>query len=192
VVPRSKQLGRQPDKAMSSRASSWASSQTRRCRAAEEMRGPPSGRAQEGRRQPPDEVNGLRNYVVASCGRFLGIALDARGSRPKRLRSRACLFSISEQEQLVGPISPPAVSPHKREVIGGAPEWCAFGCWVTRRSSSRAACCSALFLGVDRRQRVRTAVSWLLPRLLSAYGFAQPHRLRLAAARGERPRERRR
>jgi hypothetical protein len=31
-------------------ASSWASSQAMRCRAAEEMRGPPSGRAQEGRR----------------------------------------------------------------------------------------------------------------------------------------------
>jgi hypothetical protein len=52
----------------------------------------------------------------------------------------------------VGPISPPAVSPLTREVIGGAPEWCAFGCWVTpRRSSSRVACCSALFLGVDRK-----------------------------------------
>jgi hypothetical protein len=69
VVPRSKQLGRQSNKAMSSRAGSWASSQTRRCRAAKEMRGPPSGRAQEGRRQPPDEVNGLRGYVVASYGR---------------------------------------------------------------------------------------------------------------------------
>jgi hypothetical protein len=103
-VEQSKQLGKQPD-------------DRRRYRAAEEMRGPPSGRAQKGRRQPPDEVNGLRNYVVASYGRFLGIALDARGPRPKRLRSRACLLSISEQEQLVaGPISPPAVSPHKREV----------------------------------------------------------------------------
>jgi hypothetical protein len=55
VVPRRKQLGKQPDKAMSS---------------SQEMRGPPSGRAQEGRRQPPpDEVNGFRNYVDASYGR---------------------------------------------------------------------------------------------------------------------------
>jgi hypothetical protein len=46
------QAARQPDEAMSSRASGWASSQTRRCRAHEEMRGPASGRAQEGRRQP--------------------------------------------------------------------------------------------------------------------------------------------
>jgi hypothetical protein len=36
-VPRRKQLGEQPDEA---------------------MRGPPSGRAQEGRRQPPDKTNG--------------------------------------------------------------------------------------------------------------------------------------
>jgi hypothetical protein len=55
VVPRRKQLGKQPDEAMpSSRGGA---------RAAE------SGRAQEGRRQPPDEVSGFRNYVDASYGR---------------------------------------------------------------------------------------------------------------------------
>jgi hypothetical protein len=53
-----KQAARQPDEAMSSRASGWASSQLRRCRAHEEMRGPAGGRAQEGRRQPPDKTNG--------------------------------------------------------------------------------------------------------------------------------------
>jgi hypothetical protein len=46
-----------------------ASSQTRRCRAAEEMRGPPSGRAQEGRRQPPGEISGSQNKISASDGR---------------------------------------------------------------------------------------------------------------------------
>jgi hypothetical protein len=54
----------------------------------------------------------------------------------------------------VGPISPLAVSPHKREVIGSAPEWCAFGYWDARRSSSRVACCSALFLSADRRGEI--------------------------------------
>jgi hypothetical protein len=58
MVPRRKQLGKQPDEA---------------CRAAEEMRGPPSGRAHEGRRQRPNKINGSYNEVSASCGRFLGI-----------------------------------------------------------------------------------------------------------------------
>jgi hypothetical protein len=63
-------------------------------RAAEEMRGPPSGRAQEGgRRQPLDEVNGLRDYVVASYGRFLGIAFRRKRTSSKKAQiKRACLY----------------------------------------------------------------------------------------------------
>jgi hypothetical protein len=44
------------------------SSQTRRCQVAEEMRGPPSGRAQEGRRQPFDEVSGSHGGLRLSSG----------------------------------------------------------------------------------------------------------------------------
>jgi hypothetical protein len=40
------------------------------CQVAEEMRGPPSGRAQEGRRQPLDEINGSRPKSNASYGRL--------------------------------------------------------------------------------------------------------------------------
>jgi hypothetical protein len=46
------------------------SSQTRRCQVAEEMRGPPSGRAQERRRQPLGEINGSRPESSASYGRL--------------------------------------------------------------------------------------------------------------------------
>jgi hypothetical protein len=54
--------------------------ETRRCQVARRCAGRQAGahRRGEERRQPPDEVNGLRNYVVASYGRSLGIALDAR------------------------------------------------------------------------------------------------------------------
>jgi hypothetical protein len=49
------------------------------------MRGPPSGRAQEGRRQPPNKINGPYNEVSASYGRFLGIVvLDAKIAKPRR------------------------------------------------------------------------------------------------------------
>jgi hypothetical protein len=58
VVPRSRQPRHQ-------------AAETRRCQVAEEMRGPPSGRAQEGRRQPLDEVSG-------SHGAF---AFEFRGSK---------------------------------------------------------------------------------------------------------------
>jgi hypothetical protein len=49
---RCRQLGYTGEAEWCPDASSWTSSQTRRCQATEEMRGPPSGRAQEGRRQP--------------------------------------------------------------------------------------------------------------------------------------------
>jgi hypothetical protein len=42
------------------------SSQTRRCQVAEEMREPPSGRAQEGRRQPFCEVSGSHGTFAFS------------------------------------------------------------------------------------------------------------------------------
>jgi hypothetical protein len=81
VVPRSKQLD----------------SQTRRCRAeqavgqvarrgdakaAEEMRGPPGGRAQEGRRQPQDEVNGfLPHWKKSAYGLSRGMRLYFKSTR---------------------------------------------------------------------------------------------------------------
>ena len=56
------QAARQPDEAMSSGASGWVK------QPAEEMRGPASGRAQEGRRSPDEvtEVNGFGpdSYVL--------------------------------------------------------------------------------------------------------------------------------
>jgi hypothetical protein len=106
VVPRRKQLGKQPDEAMSSSRGDAR---------------PPSGRTQEGRRQPPDEVNGLRNCIVASYSRFLGIVLDARGSRAKRLRSRELVFIDKRTGTARGPYKPACCISHKREVIGGAP-----------------------------------------------------------------------
>jgi hypothetical protein len=63
VVPQSKQLGSQARRRRAE-ASSWADSQMRRCRAHEEMRGPTSGRAQEGRRSPE---RGQRNSGSRNC-----------------------------------------------------------------------------------------------------------------------------
>jgi hypothetical protein len=61
---------------MSSRASGWQVARRGDAKAAEEMRGSPGGRAQEGRRQPQDEVNGfLPHWKKSACG------LSRRGVR---------------------------------------------------------------------------------------------------------------
>jgi hypothetical protein len=69
---RCRQLGYTGEAEWCPDASSWASSQTRRCQASEEMRGPPRGRAQEGRRQPPGEINGSRNKIECVLRQTLG------------------------------------------------------------------------------------------------------------------------
>jgi len=73
VVPRSKQLGSQTRRY---RAEQAAGQVARRgdAKAAEEMRGPPGGRAQEGRRQPHDEVNGfLPHWKKSAYGLSRGV-----------------------------------------------------------------------------------------------------------------------
>jgi hypothetical protein len=80
VVPQSKQLGSQTRRC---RAGQAAGQVARRgeAKAAEEMRGPASGRAQEGRRSP-ERSQRTSEVEAASCGYFLGVLfLLGRGSR---------------------------------------------------------------------------------------------------------------
>jgi hypothetical protein len=156
-----KQAARQPDEAMSSRASSWASIQTRRCRAAEEMRGPPSGRAQEGRRQPRDEVSGSRphwrraftfylqgdrrfyfKHAFSGCvfGALLSLVLEG---------SIAPNFGVKRTGLAAGPLKLACCLPVSGRVIGSAPEWIAPLVFRVTRRFFPVALCWGLF-GVER------------------------------------------
>jgi hypothetical protein len=120
------------------------------------MRGPPSGRAQEGRRQPAprQDQRVLEQDQCILRQIFRGSFLDAKIAK--------LLFGITESACLInkrtgsarGPYKPACSPSHKREVIGGAPEWCApFGLllgYPPIGRLSRVPCCSAVFLGVDR------------------------------------------
>jgi hypothetical protein len=87
VVPRSKQLGSPTRRC---RAEQAAGQVARRgdAEAAEEMRGPASGRAQEGRRQPPERGQRTSKFVAASCGYFLGILIETQEDRETLTRDR--------------------------------------------------------------------------------------------------------
>jgi hypothetical protein len=106
------QAAKQPDEAMpSSRGGA---------RAAERAR---TGGAKTAPRRG-QRTSELR-IIVASCGRFLGTVLDARGPRAKRPRSREPVFIDKRTGTARGPYNPACCVSHKREVIGSAPEWIA-------------------------------------------------------------------
>jgi hypothetical protein len=82
VVPRSKQLGKQPDEARC-RADQAARQAARRGDVEQPRRcaGRQAGaHTQEGRRQPPNKTNGSYDKASASCGRLLGTVFETQGS----------------------------------------------------------------------------------------------------------------
>ena len=83
VVPQSKQLGSQTRRC---RAEQAAGQVARRgdAKAAEEMRGSASGRAQEGRRSP-ERGQRTSKAEAASCGYFFGILFSVRRGSKKAL-----------------------------------------------------------------------------------------------------------
>jgi hypothetical protein len=119
VVPRRKQLGRHPDEAMSSSRGD--------ARAAKQAR---TGGAKTAPRQD-QRVLEQDQCVLRQI--FRDSFLDAEIAK--------LLFGITKSAYLINkrtgsarePHKPACCPSHQREVIGGAPEWCAFGFWVTRR-----------------------------------------------------------
>jgi hypothetical protein len=154
-----KQAARQPDEVMSSRASGWASSQTRRCRAHERCAGRQAGAHRRGEDSPCDEVNGSKppwrlafalilrgvsadaflsifELRVASTIRLLRAPLIGRKASSVSSRASYARLLISRKREVNRKRSPVDRAPG---FPGGPP-------------ISTVACCSALF-GVDRLGR---------------------------------------
>jgi hypothetical protein len=121
------------------------------------MRGPPSGRAQEGRRQPHDEVNGPRPHWrkaftfylqgdrrfyfknAFSGSRFLELRLA-----PSIVEPLAPIFGGKRTGLAAGPLKLACCLPVSGRIIGGAPEWIAPLVFRVTRRFLPVACCSAL------------------------------------------------
>ena len=90
------------------------------------MRGPPSGRAQEGRRQPPNKINGSYDKISASCGRFLGIVFETQGP-PNSFVWQIYLGRLLYKRTglAAGPLKPACCLPTSGRIIRSAPEWIA-------------------------------------------------------------------